>query len=564
MGTKLHIIKIRGQKRLGFGSQFKYMESFNPNRWSYFKNMSIYMDFYLTLRIDCRFYCYSLNTSHEKAIRMPAICIKYKFHFFLVSVLIFACAVVPVARGDSITLEEFLLTIQQNHPLIIEENLVPEIERVNREQYLADRDWRFNARQSLYNSKPVTTSSFQPSRITEVKLDASLGRTLWSTGGTFSMGMTSTRTDQTLPGLSFPSELGLVSISTGASRLYEHRLSLNYSQPLLRNYGGRLDRLEYDLSDYNVTVAELEAFENQEDFLRDLGFQYLDWVYLQEQAIIAERRLRLAEEQLEQITEKHDANLVDKIDVLRAEDAVRTARQNVVLLQSQFTARRAELAVLAQDTGINAMIPAHDIYAFAELPPAEEASVRMVQNSRLLQALALRRDQLRERRSGFAEIGRPSLDLDFGLGLTGGDDGFGNSLELTKPDFSVAFEFAHALGANAAKSDVARSDIEIRRLEAQVDRITLELKSTLAGLLIQLYELEQVLELNREEIESATLRTAEELKLYEQGRGELTFVIQSRDNEQNARLTHAQNAIAYHKLLLQYRALTDQLLAGQF
>ncbi|MBN2225917.1 MAG: TolC family protein [candidate division Zixibacteria bacterium] len=477
--------------------------------------------------------------------------------------LLFESAIVPEARANTISLDEFLTSIQQRHPLIIWENLTPEIERANRERYLADQDWRLDARQSLYTVKPVTTSSFQPSRITEVKLDASLGRTLWSTGGAFSMAWSSARTDQTLPGLTFPSESGPVAISTGASRLYEHRLSLTYSQPLLRDFGGRLDRLEYDLSTYNVTVAELEAVENQEDFLRDLGLQYLDWVFLQEQVLIAERRLQLAEEQLEQTTEKHEANLIDKVDVLRAEDAVRTARQNMVLLRSRFDARRAELAVLAQDTGINEMIPAYDIYALADLPSVEESSAQIAAGSRRLQVLAQRRDQFRERRSGFAETGRPSLNLDLGVGLTGGDNGFGNSLEMTKPDFSVAFAFTQAIGANAAESDVARSDIEIRRLEAQMDLTTLNLQSILTGLLIQLYELERVLELNQEEIESAARRTEEEVKLYEQGRGELTFVIQSRDNEQNARLTYAGNAIAYHKLLLQYRALTDQLLTRQ-
>jgi outer membrane protein TolC len=69
-----------------------------------------------------------------------------------------------------------------------------------------------------------------------------------------------------------------------------------------------------------------------------------------------------------------------------------------------------------------------------------------------------------------------------------------------------------------------------------------------------------VLKLNQEQIESARQKTEEELKLYNQGRGDLTFVIQSRDNEENAKLTYAQNSIFYHKLILQYHALLDELL----
>ena len=92
-----------------------------------------------------------------------------------------------------------------------------------------------------------------------------------------------------------------------------------------------------------------------------------------------------------------------------------------------------------------------------------------------------------------------------------------------------------------------------------MEEVAVALASALTSLHIQLSELEEVLALNQEQIESARERTEEELKLYNQGRGELTFVIQSRDNEQNAKLTLAQNALTYHKLLIEYQALTDQL-----
>ena len=88
----------------------------------------------------------------------------------------------------------------------------------------------------------------------------------------------------------------------------------------------------------------------------------------------------------------------------------------------------------------------------------------------------------------------------------------------------------------------------------------LDLESSMVSLLIRIVELEKVLALNRAQIESAEEKTEEELKLYNRGRSQLTFVIQSRDNEQNARLSLAENAALYHGLILQYRALLDELL----
>jgi outer membrane protein TolC len=75
-------------------------------------------------------------------------------------------------------------------------------------------------------------------------------------------------------------------------------------------------------------------------------------------------------------------------------------------------------------------------------------------------------------------------------------------------------------------------------------------------------DLEDVLELNRAAIESARERWQEEQKLYRQGRGQLVWVIQAQDMEQNARLTYAQNAATYHQLLIDLRELTDQIVDG--
>jgi len=44
-----------------------------------------------------------------------------------------------------------------------------------------------------------------------------------------------------------------------------------------------------------------------------------------------------------------------------------------------------------------------------------------------------------------------------------------------------------------------------------------------------------------------------------QAKGQLTFVIQSRDSEQNTKLNNACNAALYHKRIIKIRALLDEL-----
>ncbi|GAJ20258.1 unnamed protein product, partial [marine sediment metagenome] len=137
--------------------------------------------------------------------------------------------------------------------------------------------------------------------------------------------------------------------------------------------------------------------------------------------------------------------------------------------------------------------------------------------------------------------------------------GLDRALGMDKPDLVVGLLYSFPLRNRTAKAQITKTDLQINQLKKQVDDLTLNLASVLTNLYIQIRELEKVLKLNQEQIESAKRKTEEELKLYNQGRGDLTFVIQSRDNEQNAKLTYAVNALTYHKLIIEYKALMDQL-----
>jgi len=477
-------------------------------------------------------------------------------------IIILAICMLPLftstASGQSLSLEELFALVADSHPLINQQKLNSAIEDESRRRFLSDKDWLLTVRPSFLHSDLIATSSFSPERLDELDLTASLERKFWVTGGQLSLSFTSTMTDQDLPALSIPG--GDSDISTGVERFHEHALSVNYSQPLMRNYRGKLDRLEYNLADYTVDITELQALENQERFLYDIGQKYLDWVLYEEQLKIAEERLILAERQLEQSTAKYEANLIDKVDVLRSEDAVRKARQNMVLIKSRTAAQKAELAVLTRNNSIVEMKPDYDLYGLSDFGNIEVVYNEVLERSRIITALKVGQNRLRRSREGFRETGRPLLDLNLGVGLKGGDERFGESIGLDKPDLMASLLFIKPLGNTAAGSDIARTNLELEQLQYEIEKTALDLESAITSLLIQLTELEKVLELNRSEIESARKTTVEEIELYNQGRSDLTFVIQSQDNEQNARLLYAENAATYHKIGLTYLELTDQIL----
>jgi len=229
-------------------------------------------------------------------------------------------------------------------------------------------------------------------------------------------------------------------------------------------------------------------------------------------------------------------------------------------LESQAKALQAELAELSQDQKIYNLRPEFDLYKVEELIPLENAVSQLRENSRILNSIRINLRKLEYARKGYEENIKPDLSLVAQFNTKRIDETFGKALEMDKPDALVGVQLSFPLDNLTSKSQVKTTNLQIAQLKKQLEEISLGLVSTLTNLHIQIVEMEKVLVLNQEQIESAREKTKEELKLYNQGRGSLTFVIQSRDSEQNAKLNYAQNALTYHKLLLQYHALMDQFL----
>ncbi len=461
---------------------------------------------------------------------------------------------------QTISMREFLGSVRESHPLFAKEALSVQIETREQERLLGSQDWVVSSSPFYIYQDLVATSSFSPERMHATGAGVALERRFWKTGGRFSLSWSSDFTDQEIPDIVIPIPPEPIVIPAGPSNFYQNKAYLTYSQPLLQNRGGKLDRLNYELSKYTMQSAELAALENQEVFCLDLGLKFLDWVLLSEQSRIANERVSLAEEQLRQTRRKRAAHLVDQVDVLRAQDAVRIAKQGIVLIQSQWKSKQAELAVLAQSEELYQMSPDFNLYGLETLPDPDEAASMLKEQSRILKALTIRREQLSQLLEGFAETRRPQLLLTVSAGLQGGDENLGGSFELNKPDLSAALSFRYPLGNRTAHAEVEKTALKRRQLEKEIENVTLDLEAAMRNLLISIKEMEKALALNQEHIESAKAKTKEELRLYNQGRGVLTFVIQSRDNEEQAKLTCAQNSTAYHKLVLQYRALADELI----
>jgi outer membrane protein TolC len=466
------------------------------------------------------------------------------------SIVVAMMTIVFVGAAESVevvTIDAFLDTLQRNHPLFARGRLAPDIEREAQKSLLGAQDWNINAGIAVMRENP--TISFGGAERTDIaSLSAGIERAFWRTGGRFA-----------------------ASISTGAGKMridlfygfpesfYQHEIAVSYAHPLLRNRGGVLDRLSYDLKSFDIDVAEIEARENEEAFLAEASGKFIAWALLVEQERIVGQRLSLSLDELERTKRKREANLVDQVDVIRAEDAVILARESLVLVSSQRKALQAELALFCQWYDLKSMEPAFDLYATADLPPLESVLLGLEEESRLIRAVGTRMEQLDVVIEGYRHTLLPDLYLTMEANTKNFDDDLGASLELDKYDVLIGLALSCPLEKREANALVEKTALEARQLNHARDEILLDLGSALANLHVQISELDSVLALNQEQIASAQKKTEEELNLYNQGRGSLTFVLQSRDSEQAARLLYAQNAATYQTLLVQYQALLDKL-----
>lgn len=469
--------------------------------------------------------------------------------------------VATAAAAQVVTMDEYLERVKTTNPYFRVEKMQKDIAQKESDRYLGRQDWRLNAHSSINHVEPLRTGPFDPDRVDVFVLGAGTERSFWGSGSRLTVDWQTDITDQKIPGFSIPGPGGGIEIPIGPPTFYRNILSATWSLPLMQNSGGELDRLEYDLSLYDIDINDVTALENQENYLLDVGSTFIQWALAEEQIRIAEDRLDIATEELDRSERKRTAFLVDEVDVLRSRDALLGTQSALYLIESQWKAVQAELATLAEDGEIYQSKPQYDIYDLPGPPEIESFVDHVTRRTRLVRTLEFQLEQIVRLEQGYDDIKKPELALNLRAALLGGDEDFTGSFEMTNPDVGIGLVFSYPINNRTASADVEKTRLQIRQLELSIQNTQLSLEAAARTIIVRMRELRDVIDSNIEQISSNKKRTEEEIKLYTQGRNDLTFVIQSRDRVALSELEYAGNAAEYHQLLLQLRALSDELLA---
>ena len=470
--------------------------------------------------------------------------INNSLYLFLLYWLVTLCA---MADQGKVTLNQYLDSLKKQHPFFKQELLNKKIEEQQQQRFLGDKDWIITGSQVYQYEENNSASLLTAEKQDNVYFNAGIERHFWSTGGSLALDYDYYKTDQQFP--------------PPFNTLDEHGngVKLSFNLPLLKNRGGVLSRLEYELQGYQIDLSEISSHETLENFLQQQGSIFIEWVFIDEQLRIANNRLTLAREELQRTQRKRDSRLAAEVDVLRAKDAVIAAEQNVSLIKSNWLAVQAELATLSNNHRLYQLTTSLALYQLGSVPNIQAALRKFRQNSRQLKNIDIQIARLQQLERGVDHQLKPELNFTVGAALSGQDESFNEATEIDQPQYSVGLNFRFLLGQRSAKADLSKTKLQISQLSLAKKNIARQLESELRSVLIRLSETKQVLELNKEQIRVAKLRTQAEIERHNQGRSELSFVIQSRDNEQNVQLAYASNAATFQKLWLRYQALTDTL-----
>jgi outer membrane protein TolC len=264
---------------------------------------------------------------------------------------------------------------------------------------------------------------------------------------------------------------------------YETFTGLTVTQPLLRGFGLKANLAELRIAKSNVRLADLEWRSRTAAVVGNVVKLYCDVVFTYENMLVQREGIALAQRLFEDNKKRNKEGVLPPNEVLVAEGAVYTRREEALLAESQYVERQNSLQLLFKkgaDAGSNVRIRAVDHLRESTETVSREALLEMAQRSRydVLQAFELT-GQRREQTLLARNQALPRLDLIasggyHGLaGSTGSsydDAAEGRGAEWTAGvTLSMPLEFRRSWAqARLAALQETQAAINVDRLKAQV------------------------------------------------------------------------------------------------
>ena len=450
-------------------------------------------------------------------------------------------------NADPLTMDSFIKMVLERHPQLKVYTESEETLLIKSESALSIDKWIYSVKPFINYFGETSAYSYKSLETTQYGTEVSLKTPLGYSGG--ELGISGSTTAE------FNDPITL----DQTEEVYKQKISVFYNQSLLKNRSLKESKiLEQELKD-DYMILVLNNTELTEKIILEFSDLYLEWVYLIETNKLIKLRLDYSEKLLEQINARYRSNLVDAIDILRGKESVLNIRQTLLQYQNRIdllvNSLKDEL-----DIDISDDVPDFDFYQISSAD-AEGISFSDISKNRIFQVNMLEKEKLEKTVSRYKSLKQSSLDLNVNLGFSSREDELGNSVSSLYPDAGISLTYSGAFNNEKYNNLISESESRIKTSEMNRLSLVSEYKSLSESLLKQLEQDKALIKTQDELISIAAEKTAEERKYYNQGRGELNYIIQSLDSETQQKIKKNDQLLSLKRNCLKLKELSDSLLA---
>jgi len=438
----------------------------------------------------------------------------------------------------AITAEEFSAKLMQTHPFFLQLALSEKVSLVEQKIARTYTDWdiQMGAGESFNSGDDISSRLYDDLYTTSYEVSAR--RKIANSGANLNLKHSWDRNDK------------------DSTVLNTNVFSLDYVKPLLQNKDGLNDRLAVDVADIDLLANQVSLLEQAENFLASKLTKLIDLALQQELEQLYQFQLELSKQQLDLAEEKFSNSLIDKSSLLQEKDTYAKSKQQWLQSSRELNILRQEMASLI-DVKESEMVVEFDLFK-------EQAILRVepdifVKNSRPIQKFDFDRSKLQRQLETYENKTMPSVNLNMGIASQAEDDKYFSSFGNRDFSWNIGVDVSYPLGVRKESLDVERAEISIAQLDAQRRETEINSEQQISYLLAQIDLLAELVEISLEQGELANKKVIEEKTKYDEARGEKSLLIVAQKNANLARLSNVQTAASYQKIIIDYRAATDQL-----
>jgi len=458
-----------------------------------------------------------------------------------------------------------LLTIEEAVTVALQRNLGIAVQRYSREasrlgiqQNLGIYDLGLSADTTYTDTESLSQSGLSTSSAKVGTFDINLAQ-LVPTGGTFAFGWQNRKTES-------PRPIGLPEGSPFQTVFYSSSPTLQFTQPLLRNFGR-------ETTEHDLLVARLNSDQSREAFVQQVTNvvqlvenAYWDLFGARQQLRVAEEALGLAKELHQMNKVRVDVGTLAPLELVQSEVGIATSEENIITAQAAVgdaADRLRRLLNFRQGEAWNVDIipetdpatehPAMDVAA--AISTAFEARPELAS-----QRLAVKVSEIDA--AFFHNQRKPKLDAFATYGLRGGGGRSSNAIDnITDfPEWSVGLSFAFPLQNRFARAQSTIADVNLERSQTTQKDVELQIVTEVRTAARQVDTAAKQIDSAKISRTLAEKNLDAERKRYENGMSTSFQVTQIQQDLTAARSREVSAITGYRKALVEYYRAIGKLL----